>query len=207
MNDTKYYNPEYDFIKSLELEKGKNYFLKVDFNQLEKIVEHFNFNDYEDLQFYSELGVITNWDYFIKIINKNKHFRFTQANKDTWLSNLKNTYFLLRKIPESKRNKAIIYFQLKIENYDYFKYDKSKGYLDTSIEYNDKALIIEYSYINRFRNLNSFIQKKQEQLNFYIDNYESDNNLITNIDGTIFIDNLSQQVYETKQKIKKLFDL
>ena len=46
-NQPKYYNPEYDFVQSLNLERGKEYFLKVNYEQLERIVKHFSTTDYE----------------------------------------------------------------------------------------------------------------------------------------------------------------
>ena len=206
-NKTKYFNPEYDFVQSLNLEREKEYFLKVNYEQLKKIVEHFSTTDYESEEIDYSLDFNTSWQDFVHIVNKYKGFKATHSNKNTWLENLRTTYFLFRGIPDSKRNQATLYFQLKLPNINSLDLDKNYGILDTSIEYQDKALIIEYSHISRFRNLKTFINQKQEQLQYYIDNYQSDNYNINKISGAIWIDNLDLQKIDTLTKMKELFNL
>lgn len=206
-NQPKYYNPEYDFVQSLNLERGKDYFLKVNYEQLEKIVKHFSTTDYESEEIDYSLDFNTSWQDFVHIVNKYKGFKATHSNKNTWLENLRTTYFLLKNIHESKRNQATLYFQLKLPNINSLDLDKNYGILDTSIEYQDKALIIEYSHISRFRNLKTFVNQKQEQLQYYIDNYQSDNYNINKISGAIWIDNLDLQKIDTLTKMKELFNL
>ena len=206
-NQPKYYNPEYDFVQSLNLEREKEYFLKVNYEQLERIVKHFSTTDYESEEIDYSLDFNTSWQDFVHIVNKYKRFNATHSNKNTWLENLRTTYFLLRNIPDSKRNQATIYFQLKLPNINSLNLDKNYGILDTSIEYQDKALIIEYSHISRFRNLKTFINQKQEQLQYYIDNYQSDNYNINKISGAIWIDKLTIQQADALTKMKELFNL
>lgn len=206
-NQPKYYNPEYDFVQSLNLERRKEYFLKVNYEQLERIVKHFSTTDYESEEIDYSLDFNTSWQDFVHIVNKYKRFNATHSNKNTWLENLRTTYFLLRNIPDAKRNQATIYFQLKLPNINSLNLDKNYGILDTSIEYQDKALIIEYSHISRFRNLKTFINQKQEQLQYYIDNYQSDNYNINKISGAIWIDKLTIQQADALTKMKELFNL
>lgn len=206
-NKSKYYNPEYDFVQSLNLERGKEYFLKVNYEQLKKIVEHFSTTDYESEEIDYSLDFNTSWQDFVHIVNKYKRFNATHSNKNTWLENLRTTYFLFRGIPDSKRSQATIYFQLKLPNINSLALDKNYGILDTSIEYQDKVLIIEYSHISRFRNLKKFVNQKQEQLQYYIDNYQSDNYNINKISGAIWIDRLTIQQADTLTKMKELFNL
>lgn len=214
-NQPKYYNPEYDFVQSLNLERGNyNYFLKINFNQLEKIVKHYRYKKYDDLEFdilgFEEENIKTPWDDFVHIVNKyKKHLHPNRYNKETWLGNLTETYYLLQSIPKEKLDKAILYFQLIIENQD-FTSDQQYRILDTSIEYEHNVLILEYSHITRYKGKNNFykfLNQKQEQLQFYINNYNSDDMDIKSIDGQVYIDNLTIQQEQTIQKIKKLFNI
>ena len=185
MNDTKYYNPEYDFlVNELKLKKVGTSLIEMDYQQLQKFYNHYNLQDLNFGQLNNNLREI------LKVIYKYKNFHSSQSEKETWFLNIKHTYELLNKIPNIDSKNITIHFEKKIYN----------RRIDTAIENENGFFIIEYSYLKESENLKDKYEEKRKQLYLYCNNlYMKTKKYII---GAIYIENIDETKEKTLNNLK-----